>query len=119
MFSKWELKNNSESENINWIIANTKSCPNKKCGRPIEKNQGCNHMTCKLCGHDFCWLCKGNWKDHNTSTGGYYKCNKFNDEEGQQEDKKVEDIKFELQRYMFYFERYNNHHKAEALAKKL
>ena len=28
-----------------WIINNTKPCPN--CGSPIQKNEGCNHMTCR------------------------------------------------------------------------
>jgi len=37
-----------------WTVANTKQCP--KCKIPIEKNKGCNHMTCK-CGFHFCWLC--------------------------------------------------------------
>ncbi|CAG8445851.1 3629_t:CDS:2 [Acaulospora morrowiae] len=31
----------------------TKQCP--KCASPIEKNEGCDHMTC-YCGHEFCWL---------------------------------------------------------------
>ncbi len=35
----------NESETANWILANTKSCP--KCVSRIEKNQGCNHMTCR------------------------------------------------------------------------
>ena len=26
------------------------------CGAWIEKNQGCNHMTCKQCKHEFCKL---------------------------------------------------------------
>ena len=34
---KWVTKNSAESENLNWILANTKPCP--KCHRPIEKNQ--------------------------------------------------------------------------------
>lgn len=40
----WNIKSQAESENVTWIMANTKSCPG--CKRPIEKNQGCNHMTC-------------------------------------------------------------------------
>jgi ariadne-1 len=81
MVKRWETKNSSESENINWILANTKQCPNSKCTRPIEKNQGCNHMQCKMCQKEFCWLCLGDWKEHNSNTGGYYKCNKFKDDE--------------------------------------
>ena len=42
--AKWIRKNSAESENLNWILANTKPCP--KCKRPIEKNQGCMHMNC-------------------------------------------------------------------------
>lgn len=110
MVIQWDLKNSSESENVTWIIANTKQCPNTKCQRPIEKNQGCNHMHCKMCNKEFCWICLGDWKEHNSTTGGYYKCNKF--KEGESTDKKREDAKYELQRYMFYFERFNNHLKS-------
>eukprot|EP00494_Astrolonche_serrata_P027332 UN27595 len=59
---KWEEKNSSDSENVNWIMANTKKCP--KCKTNIEKNQGCMHMTCRQCRHEFCWLCKGDWRGH-------------------------------------------------------
>lgn len=41
----------------------TKQCP--RCFTEIEKNGGCNHMTCRRCRHDFCWLCLGNYHNHN------------------------------------------------------
>ena len=77
-------------------------------------------MTCKVCGAEFCWLCLGPWKDHNQSTGGYYKCNKY--EEKKVNDPTIKDrenAKIELQKYIFYFERYDNHNKAEKLAREL
>merc|ERR1719204_1596511 len=40
----------------------TKQCPH--CLVWIEKNGGCNHMTCHHCRGEFCWLCFGNWSDH-------------------------------------------------------
>ncbi|XP_060172203.1 probable E3 ubiquitin-protein ligase ARI7 isoform X2 [Lycium barbarum] len=74
--SKWILKNSAESENMNWILANSKPCP--KCKRPIEKNQGCMHMTCTPpCKFEFCWLCLGAWSDHGERTGGFYACNRY------------------------------------------
>ncbi|EMC91631.1 hypothetical protein BAUCODRAFT_299438 [Baudoinia panamericana UAMH 10762] len=32
-----------------------KLCP--ACGRKLEKNGGCDHMTCQICRHEFCWSC--------------------------------------------------------------
>ncbi len=34
-------------------------------------------MTCRQCKFEFCWICMGPWTDHGASTGGYYKCNKY------------------------------------------
>ena len=119
----WKSKNSAESENITWIMANTKQCP--ECRKPIEKNQGCNHMNCKMCSYEFCWLCLGKWSDHGQKTGGYYACNKYDELKKQGDDKiakeenKRAQAKNELDRYMFYFERFNNHDKAEKHARNL
>lgn len=32
-----------------------KDCP--KCSTPMEKTDGCNHMTCQGCGTHICWVC--------------------------------------------------------------
>jgi len=32
-----------------------KPCP--KCGINIDKDGGCDHMTCNTCRHNFCWQC--------------------------------------------------------------
>eukprot|EP00826_Nyctotherus_ovalis_P024576 TRINITY_DN1898_c0_g3_i1.p2 TRINITY_DN1898_c0_g3~~TRINITY_DN1898_c0_g3_i1.p2 ORF type:complete len:490 (-),score=172.28 TRINITY_DN1898_c0_g3_i1:96-1565(-) len=116
---KWKIKSCSESENVLWIMANTKSCP--KCQKPIEKNQGCNHMTCSECRHEFCWICMGDWKIHGEKTGGYYKCNRYDEDiksnKGLKDmETKQKEAKTELARYTFYYERYNNHDKAMAIA---
>ncbi|KAM3742155.1 hypothetical protein ACB098_07G049500 [Castanea mollissima] len=107
--AKWQLKNSSEAQNTAWMLINTKPCP--KCGKPIEKNQGCMHMTCmKPCKHEFCWLCLGPWKEHGATLGGYYACNTFqrNKEEGMYNE--AEDIrkraKKHLEKYTHYYERW-------------
>jgi len=74
-------------------------------------------MHCKMCNKEFCWVCLGDWKDHNSNTGGYYKCNKFKEDDVKS--KKINNAKFELQKYMFYFERYNNHSKSQKHAEQL
>jgi E3 ubiquitin-protein ligase RNF14 len=56
------LKNakNQQIKSEHWKKCNTKSCP--KCNIPIEKNDGCDHMTCGKCKHEFCWLCLEDYK---------------------------------------------------------
>ena len=37
-----------------WVTKNTKPCT--KCGEGIMKMDGCNHMTCVKCKHQWCWM---------------------------------------------------------------
>jgi len=36
-------------------------------------------MTCSnpSCKHEFCWICRNDWKLHNTETGGFFRCNRW------------------------------------------
>lgn len=69
-----EEKKRQEVESQKTVETIAKKCPNKICGRPIEKRSGCNHMRCKstnafdvnglilthkgsICGTNFCWPC--------------------------------------------------------------
>ncbi|XP_076914800.1 putative E3 ubiquitin-protein ligase ARI8 [Bidens hawaiensis] len=119
--SKWIMKNSAESENMNWILANSKPCP--KCKRPIEKNQGCMHMTCNPpCKYEFCWLCLGQWSDHGERTGGFYACNRYESakQEGayDESERRREMAKNSLERYTHYYERWatNQSSRQKALA---
>mmetsp|Transcript_19069 Transcript_19069/g.31890 ORF Transcript_19069/g.31890 Transcript_19069/m.31890 type:complete len:1165 (+) Transcript_19069:214-3708(+) len=67
--------NTNEVATALWVQANTKKCP--KCKTPIEKDEGCNHMTCKKCRYDFCWICMQRWENHSNRTGGYFQCNMY------------------------------------------
>ena len=80
--------------------ANTKTCP--KCDSCIEKNGGCNHMTCRKCGHEFCWICMKNWSAHGDRG---YECNKYKEDE----DSKKNEAKSSLLRYLFHYERFMAH----------
>jgi hypothetical protein len=31
-----------------------------RCGNGVEKNGGCNHMTCR-CNYQWCWICHNQW----------------------------------------------------------
>lgn len=112
--AKWEKKCLDDSETANWMMANTKNCP--KCSTRIEKNQGCNHMTCRQCQHHFCWICMGDWADHGERTGGYYSCNKY--EEGKDDNEETATAKSDLDRYLHYYTRYHGHSDGQTFAQK-
>ena len=105
---RWLIKCKDDSETFNWLVTNTKACP--KCGTSIEKNGGCNHMTCRKsdCKHEWCWVCMGPWKDH---SGSYYACNKYDPEKEKATEagKKKDSSRASLERYLHYYTRYTNH----------
>jgi len=113
---EWLEKCQNESETANWILANTKKCP--ECQARIEKNQGCNHMSCKVCKHEFCWICMGPWTDHGSTTGGYYKCNRYDPQKPDKGQTEVQKAKAELDRYLHYYQRYHGHDAALKFAAK-
>jgi len=44
-----------------WLRNNTKQCP--RCHTAVEKNGGCNHMTCTQCRHEFLWCCLQDYRN--------------------------------------------------------
>eukprot|EP01120_Amphizonella_sp_Union-15-10_P002490 TRINITY_DN1273_c0_g1_i4.p1 TRINITY_DN1273_c0_g1~~TRINITY_DN1273_c0_g1_i4.p1 ORF type:complete len:614 (+),score=95.91 TRINITY_DN1273_c0_g1_i4:141-1982(+) len=97
MMKEWIKKSKDDSETFNWLNVNTKDCP--KCQSAIEKNGGCNHMTCRNCRHEFCWLCFGPW-------GGHSACNKYNEKDNNTD-------RAALTRYLHYWSRYNIHEQSK------
>ncbi|XP_040286807.1 cullin-9-like isoform X2 [Bufo bufo] len=57
----------AQSKHLTKLIS--KHCPS--CQAPIEKNEGCLHMTCAKCKHGFCWRCLKPWKPTHKD---YYNC---------------------------------------------
>lgn len=116
MLKKWLKKCNDDSETSNWLSANTKDCP--KCQVTIEKDGGCNHMTCKnvACRFEFCWTCLGAWKPHGS---GWYSCNRFDDSDAKKARDDQERSRAALQRYLHYYNRFVNHKNSLKLECKL
>ncbi|TKR77213.1 hypothetical protein L596_018226 [Steinernema carpocapsae] len=105
MLKKWIKKCNDDSETAHYLSANTKNCP--KCDSLIEKSGGCNHMKCSKCQHDFCWMCSSEWKTHGTE---YYNCSRYKEQDS--EKIRQEGARAALEKYLHYFNRFDNHHKS-------
>ncbi|KAJ5707803.1 hypothetical protein N7488_007604 [Penicillium malachiteum] len=110
----WLKKCEDDSETANWISANTKECP--RCQSTIEKNGGCNHMTCRKCKHEFCWMCMGLWAEHGTS---WYNCSRYEEKSGSDARSAQAKSRASLERYLHYYNRYANHEQSAKLDKDL
>jgi hypothetical protein len=120
-----EKNNDLEEELLSnlWMMDNTKACT--KCGVSIQKNEGCNHMTCKSCKHEFCWVCLTDWREHTQSTAGtnfYYACNRLQDEAAQRRASTASNAREaatqkakEISRFYHYFRRFRNHENSRKL----
>jgi ariadne-1 len=114
LVNRWLKKCADDSETANWISANTKECP--MCNSTIEKNGGCNHMTCRKCKYEFCWMCMGLWSEHGTS---WYNCNRFEEKSGTQARDAQAKSRVSLERYLHYYNRYANHDQSARLDRDL
>lgn len=103
MWKVWDKKRQDESETVNWIIANTKPCP--KCGNPVEKNGGCNLMTCR-CGQHFCWLCGDKTGvEHTFNSIANHQCGRWKEEL----DQNMKTAAAYHKRYIHYYTRSKQH----------
>jgi ariadne-1 len=60
----------------------------------------------------------GDWKEHGANTGGYYKCNKYDEAGGPEDSSDAARAKRELDRYLHYYQRFHAHQEAQDFAKK-
>jgi len=109
---QWHKKCSDDSETGHWLGVNTKGCP--KCNVFVEKNGGCNHMTCRQCSYEWCWMCMKMWKGHED----FYACARFEkiqrkkEKRGkkktreQNEEQEREQKKRALERYISYYDKY-------------
>jgi ariadne-1 len=100
---KWLRQCQDDGETHKWIMVNTKDCP--KCNSAIEKNGGCNHMTCRKCTYEFCWICSGPWLNH-------VDCNAY---KATEREESLESTRKSLAKYLFYYDRYQTHDQSKKL----
>jgi ariadne-1 len=115
MLREWKKKAGGGDEDMSVQLIATVSRPCPHCKSPIEKNDGCNHMSCVKCSYHFCWHCMGKFGSGPLgSTDGYstHKCNALF-----QPDKDTLSLQNELKVFQHYNDRYLNHMKSRELVK--
>lgn len=61
-----------EVESAQWVVEHTRPCPS--CSAAVEKNGGCNHMACRSCSYEWCWLCNRKYEQGHYGVGS---CSQF------------------------------------------
>ena len=64
-----------EVQSSEWMLQHTKACP--RCHTATEKNGGCNHITCRHCNFEWCWLCSCKYQPGHYRGGA---CEQFSDD---------------------------------------
>ncbi|TFY60247.1 hypothetical protein EVJ58_g5278 [Rhodofomes roseus] len=107
----WLKSAREDAGTSQWIKANTRTCPN--CKNSIEKAGGCNRIVCRHCNFQFCWLCMQKWEVH-----GYNNevCNTWKEPE---KDESMTAAGQNLEKWLFYFDRFNNHELSSRLDQEL
>ncbi|KAI5651602.1 IBR domain, a half RING-finger domain-containing protein [Phthorimaea operculella] len=110
LLRKWLKKytDNNDTNTLSWIAENTKECP--KCNVSIEKRGGCNHMICRHCRADFCWLCLRAY-NHGRER---HECNTY--DEGLANERRSQAA---IQRYLFFCTRFKTHMQSLSFESKL
>lgn len=96
LLKRWTNTVKDDFKTVAWLTQYAKKCT--KCKVHIEKNGGCNHMTCRKCEHEFCWVCLRDWK-------GGHTCSQYRGPKSA--DDNIDLISIE--RLKHYQERYRNH----------
>eukprot|EP01103_Thecamoeba_quadrilineata_P007897 TRINITY_DN1771_c0_g1_i1.p1 TRINITY_DN1771_c0_g1~~TRINITY_DN1771_c0_g1_i1.p1 ORF type:complete len:679 (+),score=104.89 TRINITY_DN1771_c0_g1_i1:37-2037(+) len=113
MFEKWKKIASGQDDRLNDAFITSVSRPCPSCKVPIEKNHGCNHMTCTKCQYHFCWQCMGKFGTGSKGGSDGYKIHECNGH--YQQDSQVVSKVGELQRFQFYNTRYANHERSQDL----
>lgn len=111
---QWRSKCDGDGKDLNFILKTSKQCP--RCGVAIHRESGCNHIRCKICTHEFCWLCLGPWSRHGDATGGFYQCNLFDPTKDSKESIPGIRGKESMGKFLHYYSRYENHEEAQLFA---
>ncbi len=109
MLRLWKAKCADESETANWLSAHTKPCP--KCAKAVEKNGGCNLVSC-TCGQCFCWLCgQATGREHTWTSIAGHSCGRYREDAEQAAERAQRD----LARYLHFHGRWKAHADSAAL----